>query len=283
MRSVSVHVSSWCWEHSRAKGTDRLVLVSIADMANDDGQDAYPSYVTLAKRCGGMSTKTIQRSVQRLVQLGELAVDHHGGPAREGKTNQHPNRYSFPAYRAYRKRGHLVLASGEPGSEARTSASESGDILAGSGDTAVSPYPSIDPSSSDPSLGRGERADDAGDFTLSEPSTATPKPKPSRSKPATPAPDNFDLPPALHGWFQEQGLAKLEVDIHSETLQFLDYHRAKGSTMRDWTAAWRTWMRNAGKFAQQRTRNGNGHYNGSRNGHVPYRNPDPSEYEGQIQ
>jgi hypothetical protein len=40
------------------------------------------------------------------------------------------------------------------------------------------------------------------------------------------------------------------VSVDAETENFIDYHRAKGSTMKDWTAAWRTWMRNAVKFGR---------------------------------
>lgn len=38
------------------------------------------------------------------------------------------------------------------------------------------------------------------------------------------------------------------VDPDLETAQFRDHHQAKGSTMSDWPAAWRTWMRNAQKW-----------------------------------
>lgn len=38
------------------------------------------------------------------------------------------------------------------------------------------------------------------------------------------------------------------VDLEAEFEQFRDYHRAKGSTMKDWNAALRTWLRNAQKF-----------------------------------
>jgi hypothetical protein len=39
------------------------------------------------------------------------------------------------------------------------------------------------------------------------------------------------------------------VKIQHEFEQFTDYHRAKGTVMKDWDAAWRTWVRNAVKFA----------------------------------
>lgn len=69
-------------------------------------------------------------------------------------------------------------------------------------------------------------------------------------KRATPPPDEFPLTAELRAWGREH--APLVTDPVAETRQFLDHHRAKGSTMKDWTAAWRTWMGNAQKYATQR-------------------------------
>lgn len=49
----------------------------------------------------------------------------------------------------------------------------------------------------------------------------------------------------------EHGVEKAEelgVSIALEYPRFVDYHSAKGSTMSDWNAAWRTWIGNAAKF-----------------------------------
>lgn len=153
---MSVYVSAWCWKHSKSKGVDRLILISIADMADDDGENAFPSDLTLAGRCGGISIKTVQRSTQRLEDLGELAIALHGGLAREGRTNQRSNRYSFPAYQAHEKCGQSDLSSDRPPggartspAEARTSEAGSQDISGERPDTAVSADPSFDPSSFD--------------------------------------------------------------------------------------------------------------------------------------
>lgn len=40
-----------------------------------------------------------------------------------------------------------------------------------------------------------------------------------------------------------------EKRITAETESFLDHHTAKGTLFSDWSAAWRTWIRNAVKFA----------------------------------
>ena len=46
--------------------------------------------------------------------------------------------------------------------------------------------------------------------------------------------------------------SELGVDLRHEGPQFRDHHTAKGSTMKDWDAALRTWIRNAAKFAAER-------------------------------
>lgn len=59
---------------------------------------------------------------------------------------------------------------------------------------------------------------------------------------ATEAPDKFEITDSLAAWaLNEHGLSRRRIE--SETGAFLDHHRAKGNTFKDWTAAWRTWMR----------------------------------------
>ncbi|WP_426510635.1 helix-turn-helix domain-containing protein [Dactylosporangium sp. McL0621] len=52
--------------------TERLVLVAIAAHANADG-DAWPSVATIADYVG-CSTRTVQRALSKLVELGRLVV-----------------------------------------------------------------------------------------------------------------------------------------------------------------------------------------------------------------
>jgi hypothetical protein len=76
---VSIRVMAWVWEHSNSVGADRLVLLAIADSANDAGRDAYPSMMTIARKAK-MDKRTAQRSVRALVALGELSVKENAGP-----------------------------------------------------------------------------------------------------------------------------------------------------------------------------------------------------------
>jgi Helix-turn-helix domain len=77
--------------HSRAKGTDKVVLLGIANHDGDGG--AWPSLATLA-RYANVDERTVRRSIASLVEAGELAVEYNAG-GREGQTrgDRRPNLY----------------------------------------------------------------------------------------------------------------------------------------------------------------------------------------------
>lgn len=79
---------SWVWSNSRSEPTDRLVLLAIADAANDDGAEAYPSMAKLVAKTG-LHERSIQRCLIRLRELGELVVYPGVGP-------KGSNRYRLP-------------------------------------------------------------------------------------------------------------------------------------------------------------------------------------------
>ena len=81
---MSVYAMSWVWKHSRAAATDRLVLLAIADCANDRGE-AWPSMAALVEKTA-LSERTVQRAVGTLVDLGELSASVGGG---RGKTTKY--------------------------------------------------------------------------------------------------------------------------------------------------------------------------------------------------
>lgn len=45
----------------------------------------------------------------------------------------------------------------------------------------------------------------------------------------------------------QRGFSQQEIDHEAD--RFRDYHLAKGSTFKDWDAAWRTWLGNAARFS----------------------------------
>lgn len=74
---MSVKVIAAVWDHSWARGVDRLVLLSIADNAQHDGGGAYPSRAEIARKAL-IAPSTVQAAVKRLVELGELEVEPRG-------------------------------------------------------------------------------------------------------------------------------------------------------------------------------------------------------------
>jgi Helix-turn-helix domain len=66
------------FKHSRQKGSDLLLLIALAEYANDDGE-AYPSITTLAKRCR-MSVRNCQYRIRQLIAAGELRIRENAGP-----------------------------------------------------------------------------------------------------------------------------------------------------------------------------------------------------------
>lgn len=75
---MSIEVMSWVWKKSQATGTDKFVLLAIADNAWDDGSNAWPSVATISRKTG-LSTRTVQRCIQNLHDIGELqTIDRPG-------------------------------------------------------------------------------------------------------------------------------------------------------------------------------------------------------------
>lgn len=76
---MSIDVTSAVWKRSASTLADRLVMLYIADRCNEDGSGAYPAVATIAKHAG-VSERSVQLSVKRLVAMGELEVLPNAGP-----------------------------------------------------------------------------------------------------------------------------------------------------------------------------------------------------------
>lgn len=80
---MSVHFSNLVWFHSASRGNARLVLLALADQANDDGE-CWPKIEQIAKRCL-LDRATVHRQLAKLRdELGELTwEDRHA----QGRSN----------------------------------------------------------------------------------------------------------------------------------------------------------------------------------------------------
>lgn len=77
---MSVLVSGLVWERSRHKGSDLLVLLAIADNANDQGV-AYPGVKYLSRKTR-LTPRAVQYALERLLRGSELTIVAHGGGRR---------------------------------------------------------------------------------------------------------------------------------------------------------------------------------------------------------
>ncbi|THA83155.1 helix-turn-helix domain-containing protein [Streptomyces sp. A0592] len=80
---MSHDARAWVWDHSRSKGTARLILVLIADRCVDDRCIAYASVTALMKRANA-SRSAVRAALDKLIASGELVwLDDRQGPRGE--------------------------------------------------------------------------------------------------------------------------------------------------------------------------------------------------------
>lgn len=75
---MSVKVMAAVWDAEALSPTHRLILLSLADHANDDGI-CYPSIARLCRRTG-LSERSVQGAVSFLQAAGWLRVERNAGP-----------------------------------------------------------------------------------------------------------------------------------------------------------------------------------------------------------
>ena len=83
------------------------------------------------------------------------------------------------------------------------------------------------------------------------PEVRAPRPDPTRPDPSKRegAPRAHQLPDTFRPSDKHQSLAAEKgVDLRAEWPKFCDYHRSKGSTMKDWSAALNNWIRKAAEY-----------------------------------
>jgi hypothetical protein len=75
---MSLRALTWAWEQELTNPSEKLVLLAIADHANDDGM-CWPSMSHVAERCL-LSTRQIQRITEQLVDYGLVTRERRKRP-----------------------------------------------------------------------------------------------------------------------------------------------------------------------------------------------------------
>ena len=121
---MSIRLMSSIWEHSKHSGTDLLMLLALADHANDDGV-CWPSLPRLAARCR-VSKRQAINIIHRLEKAGDITIARGGG-------RHHCSHYTV--------KGETECTVSHKGEIQRGN----GEIQRQNGEIALSPEPPIEP------------------------------------------------------------------------------------------------------------------------------------------
>lgn len=80
---MSIKVTNWVWARSESRNGARLVMLALADRADDKGL-AWPSIDDLMDRTK-LSRRAVQKGIAALVEDGELMVENGGGRHRSNR------------------------------------------------------------------------------------------------------------------------------------------------------------------------------------------------------
>lgn len=105
---MAINVMDTVFKKSKMKGNAKLLMLVIANNANEDGGDSWPFQETMREGTGGLNLSTISRLVKQCVEAQELEV--------ERPDRRRGNRYTvlLPGLKIYEDRlksGHCKLQS----------------------------------------------------------------------------------------------------------------------------------------------------------------------------
>lgn len=79
---MSIKAMMHVWQHSRQRGSALVVMLALADMANDDGE-CYPGKGKLSEKCR-LTVRNLTEVLRKLEAAGEISIHRR----RNGKFNQ---------------------------------------------------------------------------------------------------------------------------------------------------------------------------------------------------
>ncbi|OOF25088.1 hypothetical protein BZJ19_10125 [Salinivibrio proteolyticus] len=220
------------WDAPAFSGNTKLIMLCLADYANDDGL-CWPSIDAVARKCS-VSKSTVKAQIKRLIERGYVSAKRRKRTTEEGRKTNDTNLYQLN-----------VNAINDPelteGENCPRSESALGRNSAGGGSN-FDPKPSLDPSvKRDPPI---VPQNQSADNTPSKAKTD------KRKTLKTTLPENFSVTESMREWYAQQNFS---LCIEEATAQWCDAMLAKQTKYVDWPAAWRNGMRNANKWAAQRS------------------------------
>lgn len=227
---MSLRAIIWVLEESGiTEHGDFRLMIALADRADNEGRDCYPTISWLAERME-RSDRMVRRGLKRLLDQGYIVrgdqekVSHY-------RSDRRPVVYNIVMAR----RDNPDVS--ERGDTSVTPSASRGDTF---GIHGVTPdVLQTVPNSLQELTGTGN-----------EPADVDPAPSPAPKKPtkrAHPLPDDW-APTEAH----EELASKLRLDVNHEADVFRDHAVANGRQQKVWDAAFSMWLRNSSKFSGNR-------------------------------
>jgi len=88
---MSIKLMTKVWENGPEDRTEAMVLLALADRANDDGSSCFPSIAEVSQR-SRLSRRGTQKAIRRLDEKGYLTVHENAGPGGTNNYQLHPAR-----------------------------------------------------------------------------------------------------------------------------------------------------------------------------------------------
>jgi hypothetical protein len=231
---MSIESMSRVLHHSTLTGTNKLILLGIANHDGDGG--AWPSIETLMAY-GNCSESSVHRAIRAAVAAGELVVVHQGGGHADMRADRRPNLYRITVG---------VQSDGVPSATLRADGVPSVTRRGAAGDTDGVPPEAPELSSNHHSTVIAPDGDAQQEALLPEPQRGA-----KRRKPEVPLPDTWKPDEA----WTEENLPGLSGEEYRRVMgAFRAHAQAHDRRCRDWDAAWRQWVHKEAAMRAARAR-----------------------------
>lgn len=221
---MSIKVMNAVFERYPSGGGEMLLALALADHASDDGTRVYPSIKALAEKTR-QSERSVQYQLRRMQESGWLILVNAGNGGRS-------------MHSEYR-----ISPDWIKGAEIAPLKKGATDDVKGANDSAKGCNPEqkrVQPVA--PANNRHRTINESSGIVIGADAPKT------KSERATVLSDDFTPNETAAKLASDYGLS-----LADEQAAFEDHHAANGTTFKDWQAGFRTWLRNAHKFAQRQS------------------------------
>lgn len=90
---MSIEVMSWVLNNAPVRGTEKIILLGLANHADADGNNAYPSVARLA-RYANVSERAVQQALRILEEGGHIYRHFNEGGSAQQRADRRPNKYT---------------------------------------------------------------------------------------------------------------------------------------------------------------------------------------------